>query len=102
PRYRGRQVATWIYRKGVVDLDAMTDLPRDFRARLAETAEATLPEGERAAAAPGGRPKPGFPPARGRGAGRGRGGPRGRGARGRRRPRPAAASWSSAWPTARA
>jgi len=47
-RYRGRQVATWIYRKGVVDLDAMTDLPRDFRARLAETAEATLPEVERA------------------------------------------------------
>ncbi len=47
-RYRGRQLATWIYRKGVVDLDAMTDLPRDFRARLAETAEATLPEVERA------------------------------------------------------
>ena len=47
-RYRGRQVATWIYRKGVVDLDAMTDLPREFRARLAETAEATLPEVERA------------------------------------------------------
>jgi 23S rRNA (adenine2503-C2)-methyltransferase len=47
-RYRGRQVATWIYRKGIVDLDAMTDLPRDFRARLAETAEATLPEVERA------------------------------------------------------
>jgi 23S rRNA (adenine2503-C2)-methyltransferase len=46
--YRGRQVATWIYRKGVVDLDAMTDLPRDFRARLAETAQATLPEVERA------------------------------------------------------
>jgi len=47
-RYRGRQVATWIYRKGIVDLAAMTDLPRDFRARLAETAEATLPEVERA------------------------------------------------------
>jgi 23S rRNA (adenine2503-C2)-methyltransferase len=47
-RYRGRQLATWIYRKGVVDLDAMTDLPRDFRANLAETAEVTLPEVERA------------------------------------------------------
>src|SRR4029450_8733131 len=47
-RYRGRQLATWIYRKGVVDLDAMTDLPRDFRASLAETAEVTLPEVERA------------------------------------------------------
>jgi 23S rRNA (adenine2503-C2)-methyltransferase len=31
-RYRGRQLATWIYRKGYVELEAMTDLPRDFRA----------------------------------------------------------------------
>src|SRR5580765_599762 len=46
-RYRGRQLATWIYRKGVVDLDAMSDLPRDFRARLAETHEIVLPELER-------------------------------------------------------
>ncbi len=46
-RYRGRQLATWIYRKGIVDLEAMTDLPRDFRARLAEAYEATLPELER-------------------------------------------------------
>src|SRR3989442_12878827 len=46
-RYRGRQVATWIYRKGVVDLDAMTDLPKDFRAALAGRAVATLPEVER-------------------------------------------------------
>jgi 23S rRNA (adenine2503-C2)-methyltransferase len=47
-RYRGRQLATWIYRKGVVELDAMSDLPRDFRARLTETAEIVLPEVERA------------------------------------------------------
>jgi 23S rRNA (adenine2503-C2)-methyltransferase len=46
-RYRGRQLATWIYRKGLVGLDAMTDLPRDFRARLAETHETALPELER-------------------------------------------------------
>ncbi|HEV8616030.1 MAG TPA: 23S rRNA (adenine(2503)-C(2))-methyltransferase RlmN [Methylomirabilota bacterium] len=46
-RYRGRQIATWLYRKGVVDLEAMTDLPRDFRALLAERAEAALPEVER-------------------------------------------------------
>ena len=46
-RYRGRQLATWMYRKGVVDLEAMTDLPRDFRARLAETHEVVLPEIER-------------------------------------------------------
>jgi len=46
-RYRGRQLATWIYRKGIVDLDAMTDLSREFRARLAETHEIVLPEIER-------------------------------------------------------
>jgi 23S rRNA (adenine2503-C2)-methyltransferase len=46
-RYRGRQIATWMYRKGVFDLEAMTDLPRDFRARLAERAVLALPEIER-------------------------------------------------------
>ncbi len=47
-RYRGRQLATWIYRKAAVDLESMTDLPKDFRARLAETHEIALPEIERA------------------------------------------------------
>lgn len=47
-RYRGRQVATWLYRKGVVDLAEMSDLPKDFRAALAERARAELPELERA------------------------------------------------------
>jgi 23S rRNA (adenine2503-C2)-methyltransferase len=46
-RYRGRQLATWIYRKNVVDLDAMTDLPKEFRATLAEQASIALPEVER-------------------------------------------------------
>ena len=46
-RYRGRQLATWIYRKGVLDLEMMTDLPKDFRAGLAERAEIRLPEVER-------------------------------------------------------
>ena len=46
-RYRGRQLATWIYRKGAFDLGAMSDLPRDFRARLAERARIALPEVER-------------------------------------------------------
>jgi 23S rRNA (adenine2503-C2)-methyltransferase len=46
-RYRGRQLATWMYRKGVVDPDAMTDLPRDFRERLAETHELVVPEIQR-------------------------------------------------------
>ena len=46
-RYRGRQLATWIYRKGVVDLEAMTDLPRDFKERLSQEHEISLPELER-------------------------------------------------------
>jgi 23S rRNA (adenine2503-C2)-methyltransferase len=47
-RYRGRQVATWLYRKGVVDLAQMSDLPKDFRAALAARAFAALPEVEQA------------------------------------------------------
>ena len=43
-RYRGRQVATWMYRKGVLDVEAMTDLPKDVRARLAESHEIALPD----------------------------------------------------------
>ena len=46
-RYRGRQLATWIYRKGVLDLEAMSDLSKDFRATLAERVEVRLPELER-------------------------------------------------------
>ena len=46
-RYRGRQLATWIYRKGVFDLEAMSDLPKDFRARLVERAVVEVPEPER-------------------------------------------------------
>ena len=47
PRYRGRQLATWIYRKGVMSLDAMTDLPKDFRKALAEVGEVQVPQVER-------------------------------------------------------
>ncbi|MGH7366243.1 MAG: 23S rRNA (adenine(2503)-C(2))-methyltransferase RlmN, partial [Candidatus Rokuibacteriota bacterium] len=47
PRYRGRQLAQWIFTKGVTDLDAMSDLPRDFRAALAAQATVELPEIER-------------------------------------------------------
>jgi 23S rRNA (adenine2503-C2)-methyltransferase len=46
-RYRGRQLATWIYRKGVVDLEAMTDLPKEFRAKLAARVVSRLPDVER-------------------------------------------------------
>jgi len=46
-RYRGRQLAAWVYRKGVFDLEAMTDLPKDFRERLTERAVIEIPEPER-------------------------------------------------------
>jgi len=46
-RYRGRQLATWIYRKGVVDLEAMSDLPREWRTLVGERAVAALPDLER-------------------------------------------------------
>ncbi len=47
PAYRGRQLATWLYRKGGLDLEAMTDLPKEFRERLAEVATVAMPAVER-------------------------------------------------------
>ena len=47
PPYRGRQLASWIFTKGVVDVDAMSDLPRDFRAALAQSTRVDLPDIER-------------------------------------------------------
>jgi 23S rRNA (adenine2503-C2)-methyltransferase len=47
PRYRGRQIATWIYRKAVVDIDAMSDLPREMRELLRERAFIGVPAVER-------------------------------------------------------
>jgi len=47
PRYRGRQIATWLYAKGATDIGAMSDLPRDLRETLARQAEIGLPEIER-------------------------------------------------------
>jgi 23S rRNA (adenine2503-C2)-methyltransferase len=35
-RFRARQVFGWIYKKGVTDIEAMTNLPRDLRIALAE------------------------------------------------------------------
>jgi 23S rRNA (adenine2503-C2)-methyltransferase len=46
-RYRGRQLATWLYRKDVDDIESMTDLPKEFRAALAERAVVALPDLER-------------------------------------------------------
>ena len=45
--YRGRQLATWLFKKGVHDVEAMSNLPRDFRARLAEEAFVGVTEVER-------------------------------------------------------
>jgi 23S rRNA (adenine2503-C2)-methyltransferase len=43
-RFRARQIFRWIYRRGVADLDAMTDLPRELRATLASDFTLTTPE----------------------------------------------------------
>jgi len=39
PRYRGRQIAGWLYGRGVDGIEAMTDLPQALRARLGEVAQ---------------------------------------------------------------
>ena len=41
--YRARQLMRWVYQRGVVDFDAMTDLSKSLRARLRTTAELRLP-----------------------------------------------------------
>jgi len=48
PRYRGRQLASWIYAKGVTELARMSDLPRELRETLAERAVIAAPALERA------------------------------------------------------
>ncbi len=45
--YRGRQLAVWLFKKGVYDLQAMSNLPKEFRARLAEEAFVEVPEVKR-------------------------------------------------------
>jgi 23S rRNA (adenine2503-C2)-methyltransferase len=44
PAYRGRQIAQWIYRRGAAGFEAMTDLPRALRERLAEQFVVGLPQ----------------------------------------------------------
>jgi 23S rRNA (adenine2503-C2)-methyltransferase len=41
--FRARQLMKWIYRKAESDFERMTDLSRDFRAKLAEAAEVRPP-----------------------------------------------------------
>jgi 23S rRNA (adenine2503-C2)-methyltransferase len=43
-RFRARQIFRWIYRRGVSDIEAMTDLPRDLRTALAADFTLTTPE----------------------------------------------------------
>lgn len=38
PVYRGKQLAHWIYQRGVKNIEEMTDLPKDFRDALSEIA----------------------------------------------------------------
>src|SRR5882672_11218836 len=42
--FRARQLMKWIYKQGVADFAAMTDLAREFRALLMEHAEVRTPE----------------------------------------------------------
>ena len=42
--FRARQLMKWIYHEGVADFDAMTDLAKKFRVRLAAVAEVRAPE----------------------------------------------------------
>ncbi len=42
--YRAKQLMQWLHQRGVTDFDAMTDLSKALRARLAETAEVVVPE----------------------------------------------------------
>jgi 23S rRNA (adenine2503-C2)-methyltransferase len=43
-RFRARQIFRWIYRRGVTDAAAMTDLSRDLRAKLISDFSLTTPE----------------------------------------------------------
>ena len=42
-RFRARQLFAWIYRRGVTDLDVMTNLPRGLRSVLASEFALTTP-----------------------------------------------------------
>lgn len=42
--FRARQLMNWLYKRGVGDFAAMSDLAKDFRAQLAERTEVRLPE----------------------------------------------------------
>ena len=39
PKYRAKQIAAWVFQRGVSDFGEMTDLSKELRARLAEEVE---------------------------------------------------------------
>jgi len=43
-RFRARQIFRWVYRRGVANLEAMTDLPRDLRTTLTASFALTTPK----------------------------------------------------------
>ncbi len=57
PRFRGRQVAQGLYKRFARDFDAMTDLPKEFRARLQETFQLTPSRVTKTDSAPDGTTK---------------------------------------------
>ena len=52
PAYRGRQLATWVYVKGVADFGAMSDLPRELRDQLAAEAVVAAADGRTSVTSP--------------------------------------------------
>ncbi len=54
PRYRARQIATWVYQKGVTSFEEMTNLPKALRHRLAEEVTLERPKVERVLESPDG------------------------------------------------
>jgi 23S rRNA (adenine2503-C2)-methyltransferase len=55
--FRARQLMSWLYKRGEGDIEAMTDLAKDFRAQLAQRAEVKLPEIVKTQVAPDGTRK---------------------------------------------
>ena len=53
PAYRGRQLATWVYVKGVADFGAMSDLPRELRDQLSALAVVVAARRSPSATSPG-------------------------------------------------
>ncbi len=44
PPYRGRQLFSWLYAQGVIEISQMTNIPKDFRTKLEEAARLDIPE----------------------------------------------------------